>query len=101
MQILNACASFAMQTDRFMRAFLVSPAVVMTASLRSPLETYIHIVDKASNIFEKELSSLMENIHYLSAMDGDHRLPHLAVRLDYTGFYAGGHQRMYSQEGTV
>jgi hypothetical protein len=98
MQILNACASFAAQTERFMKAFMVSPSVVMNANMRSPLDTYVHVVDKASEIFKRELMGLLENIHYLSAIDGDHRLPHLAVRLDYTGFYAGGYGRVDLRE---
>lgn len=72
-----------------MRAFLVSPNVVVTSNVRSPLDTYAHVVDKASEVFQKEVLSLMENIHYLSAIDGDHRLPHLAARLDFNGFYSG------------
>ena len=76
-----------------MRAFSMSPSVVLTNTVRSPLETYTGVIKKASDIFDRELMRLMESVHYNSAIDGDHRLPHLAARLDFSGFYAGGYGR--------
>lgn len=98
MQLLNVCASFATQTDRFMRNFFISPASILTDATRVSLNTYARIVDKAAEIFDGELLKLMDAVHYMSAIDGDHRMPHLAARLDFSGFYASAFGRGLAEE---